>query len=173
MNHLTRIVVLGALMLLCSAVVIAQAGRNPPPSPTPQPAPATPPQDQTFSVNADEMQKLEEAMKPHIEQARKSYPEARARYLAGLPAKHAFYVTTRLHDKQGHFEQVFIAVREIKGETIKGVIASEVEFITDYRRGESYSFPEAELIDWTIVKPDGTEEGNFVGKFLDEYQRRQ
>jgi uncharacterized protein YegJ (DUF2314 family) len=172
MKHLTRIVVLVALAMACASSGLAQAGRNPPPLPTPSPQP-TPPQDQTFSANSEEIENFEAAMKPYIEKARKTYPEARQRFLAGLPAKHAFYVTTRLHDKQGHYEQVFIAVREIKGETIKGVIASEVEFITDYRRGESYSFPEAELIDWTIVKPDGTEEGNFVGKFLDEYQKRQ
>jgi uncharacterized protein YegJ (DUF2314 family) len=172
LKYLTRIVVLVALAVACASFGLAQAGRNPPPQPTPQPSP-TPPQDQTFSVNSEEIEKFEAAMKPYIEKARKTYPEARTRYLAGLPAKHAFYVTTRLHDKQGHYEQVFIAVREIRGETIKGVIASELEFITDYRRGESYSFPEAELIDWTIVKPDGTEEGNFVGKFLDEYQKRQ
>jgi uncharacterized protein YegJ (DUF2314 family) len=170
MNHLTRMVVLAALLLSCASFVLAQAGRNPPPPPAPTPQPSP---DQSFSVNSEEIQKFEEAIKPYIEKARKTYPEARARYLAGLPQKHAFYVTTRLRDKQGHYEQVFIAVREIRGEMIKGLIASEVEFITDYRRGESYSFPEAELIDWTIVKPDGTEEGNFVGKFLDEYQKRQ
>ena len=27
-----------------------------------------------------------------------------------------------------------------------------------------------EVLDWTISKPDGTEEGNFVGKFLDTYR---
>jgi len=42
--------------------------------------------------------------------------------------------------------------------------------VTGYKHGDTYSFPEADLLDWTISKPDGTEEGNFVGKFLDTYQ---
>ena len=30
--------------------------------------------------------------------------------------------------------------------------------------------PELEVLDWTVSKPDGTEDGNFVGKFLDTYK---
>lgn len=173
MNHLARFVILLVLVFVCAMHGRAQAGRNPQTaSPAPQASP-TPLQDQPFGVTADDIQRYEEAIKPYIEKARKTYPEARDRYLKGLPPKHAFYITTRLHDKEGHFEQVFIAVREIKDGKIKGVIASDIQFITGYTQGESYSFPESELLDWTIVRPDGTEEGNFVGKFLDEYQKKQ
>ena len=173
MNHLARFVSLLVLIFVCATLGLAQAGRNqqtPPPAPQASP---TPPQDDSFGVSSEEVQRYEEAIKPYIEKARKTYPEAKQRYLAGLPPKHTFYVTTRLKDKQGRFEQVFIAVREIKDGIIKGVIASEIEFISDYRRGESYSFPESELRDWTIVRPDGSEEGNVVGKFLEEYHKRQ
>ena len=38
-----------------------------------------------------------------------------------------------------------------------------------YGMGQFYSLPESQLIDWMIAKPDGTEEGNEVGKFLDTY----
>ncbi len=174
MSYLARFVVLTSLLLACATLGLAQAGRNPQaqPSPAPQASP-TPPQDNPVTITSGERQRYEEAIKPYIEKARKTYPEARSRYLAGLPPKHTFYITTRLHDKEGRFEQVFIAVREIKDGKIKGVIASDVQFITGYREGESYSFAESELLDWTIVKPDGSEEGNFVGKFLDEYQKRQ
>jgi hypothetical protein len=34
----------------------------------------------------------------------------------------------------------------------------------------SYAFAETEVMDWLISHPDGSEEGNFVGKFLDTYQ---
>jgi hypothetical protein len=36
--------------------------------------------------------------------------------------------------------------------------------------GDRYATAEAELLDWLIAKPDGAEEGNVVGKFLDTYQ---
>jgi hypothetical protein len=39
------------------------------------------------------------------------------------------------------------------------------------RRG--YSFQESELVDWLISRPDGSEEGNVVGKFLDERNARK
>ena len=28
-------------------------------------------------------------------------------------------------------------------------------------------FNEKDILDWLIAKPDGSEEGNFIGKFLD------
>ena len=39
-----------------------------------------------------------------------------------------------------------------------------------YHLGDDYKFPESDLRDWMIAKPDGTEEGNVVGKFLDSYE---
>lgn len=134
-------------------------------------APNAPP-DKHVEVTVDEVHRIEEAIKPHIEKAKQSYPEAKKRFVQGLPAKHSFFVTTRLSDKAGKVEQVFVAVQEIKNGIIKGRIWSDVTLLTEYKHGDPYSFPEAELIDWTITKPDGTEEGNFVGKFLDEYQKQ-
>lgn len=172
MNNLARLMVAAVLLAACATLGFAQAGAQPQPSPTPQVSP-TPPQDRPVSVKAGELQSFEDAIKPAIEKARKSYPEARKRFLDGLPPKHIFYLTTRLFDKEGRVEQVFIAVREIKDGTVKGVIASEIELISGYKAGDPVSFPESDLIDWTIVRPDGSEEGNFVGKFLDEYRPQQ
>jgi hypothetical protein len=158
-------------MLLCTALILgcAMSGFAQQSEPPVSVAPNTPP-DKPQSIEADEMKRFEEAIKPYVEKAKKTYPDARRRFLAGLPPKESFFITTRLHDKQGRFEQVFIAVKEIKEGIIKGVIWSEIQLVSGYKLGEAYSFPESELIDWTIVKPDGTEEGNVVGKFLDTYQ---
>jgi uncharacterized protein YegJ (DUF2314 family) len=124
------------------------------------------PPDQPKRTTAEQFRTAEEAMKPYVEQARKTYPEARQRYLAGLPAKQVFFVTTRLYDGTGRFEQFFVEVKEIKDGKIRGLIASEIQFVKTHKLGDEYSFPESDLIDWTISKPDGTEEGNVVGKFL-------
>jgi hypothetical protein len=128
------------------------------------------PRDKPVETTADQVHKFEEAIKPYIEMAKKSYPEAKARFQAGLPAKHSFFITTRLHDSSGNFEQVFIAVQEIKDGKVSGLIWSDINVVKGYKPKDSYTFPESELIDWTISKPDGTEEGNFVGKFLDSYR---
>ena len=128
------------------------------------------PQDKPVETKGSEVQQLEEAIKPYVELARKTYPEAKTRFLKGLPAKHIFFITTRLYDSERRFEQVFIAVKEINDGKIKGLIWSDIQTVSGYKNGDAYTFPESELIDWTISKPDGTEEGNFVGKFLDTYQ---
>jgi Uncharacterized protein conserved in bacteria (DUF2314) len=133
-------------------------------------APNAPESQPKHAHDEEELRKMEEAIKPAIEQARKTYPEAKARFLAGLPPQHTFFVTTRLVDQNGAFEQVFVAVKEIRDGTIQGLIWSDISLVPGYKHGDSYSFPETELLDWTITRPDGTEEGNFVGKFLDTYQ---
>ncbi|HET9711231.1 MAG TPA: hypothetical protein VFP64_05095 [Pyrinomonadaceae bacterium] len=129
-----------------------------------------PKQDKPISAAESEALQIEAAIKPYIEKARTTYPQAKARFLSGLPPKHTFFITTRLYDSLKRFEQVFVAVKEIKDGRISGVIATEIHLVSGYREGDAYSFPESELIDWTISKPDGTEEGNFVGNFLDSYQ---
>ncbi len=128
------------------------------------------PVDKPVSASATQATALDRAIAPYVAKARQSYPKAKQRYLAGLPPQHAFFVTTRLRDKSGVFEQVFIAVKTIKGGKITGTIASDLSAVKGYKRGQEYTFAEPDLLDWLIAKPDGTEEGNFVGKFLDTYK---
>jgi hypothetical protein len=128
------------------------------------------PEDRPVTVVAEQKDKLQELIKPYIEKARQTYPDAKARYLRGLPSGEAFFLTTRLRDKAGHFEQVFVRVKEIKDEKVRGQIASKIELVEGYKMGDEYTFAESALMDWTISKPDGTEEGNFVGNFLDHYK---
>src|SRR5215212_7004235 len=80
-------------------------------------APNAPP-DKPVNTTSSEARRLEEAIKPYIEMARKTYPQAKERFLNGLPPKHSFFITARLHDSTGRYEQVFIAVKEIKGSQI-------------------------------------------------------
>lgn len=65
---------------------------------------------------------------------------------------------------------MFVAVTSIVGDTIRGRISSPIQVVRGYRYGQPYALLEGELLDWTIAKPDGSEEGNVVGKFLDGYR---
>jgi uncharacterized protein YegJ (DUF2314 family) len=152
-------------LLLVACAVLGQAQ---PSKPSP-----TPPPDRPTEVTADEIKQFEESLKPYIEKARQTYPDAKKRYLAGLPKGQWFSLTTKIYDGQGRFESVFIAVREIKDGVVKGVIASEMNLVTKYKLGDAYSFAEKDLLDWTISHPDGTEEGNFVGKYVESLQKPQ
>lgn len=127
------------------------------------------PADRPVSGAACVWDAMRRAMQPYVDQARATWPAARDRFRAGLPPHHSFFVTTRLHDAAGREEQVFIAVDSIANDTIAGTIASQVGLVQGYRYGQRYSFPESDLVDWMVARPDGSEEGNVVGKFMDGY----
>jgi tetratricopeptide (TPR) repeat protein len=119
---------------------------------------------------AGERAKLDEMLKPYIEQARKTLPEIKARYQKGLPEKETLSVTTRLFGKDGRMEQVFVTVKNWNDDKINGLLASKVA-LEDHREGEALSVAEADVLDWTIVRADGSEEGNLIGKYLDSVQK--
>jgi hypothetical protein len=129
------------------------------------------PRDQplTASSGSDAM-RMFFAMEPYVAHARASWPDAKRRFVAGLPRRHSFFVTTRLRDASGRVEQAFVAVDSVSAERVYGRLWSRILVVDGYRFGQPYDFPEDDLIDWMIARPDGTEEGNIVGRFLDTYR---
>ena len=115
---------------------------------------------------------MERAIAPYVEKARKSYPDAKKRFLAGLPPGHRFSLLTKLHSP-GRVEAVFITVTGIEGDQVTGYIDSDVRGVVGYKTGDSYTLSERDILDWAIVQPDGKEEGNLVGKFLEERHAKQ
>jgi hypothetical protein len=67
---------------------------------------------------------------------------------------------------------VFVAVEAIENGIIRGIIYSDINTVSGFALRQRYAFKETELVDWLITKPDGSEEGNVVGKFMDTYDRR-
>jgi hypothetical protein len=163
-----------AALFVLAAGLTAGCGNSSAPTslpPNPELSPNAPQDQPVHSTGQAEVQEYRGAIAPYVEKARKSYPEAKKRYLAGLPAGQHFFVVTRLHDGSGKTEQVFVAVASIKGDRIIGRIATDIIGVKGFKNGDPYSFPEDELVDWLISYPDGSEEGNVVGKFLDEWQK--
>jgi len=126
--------------------------------------PGSPPPDRVASFN----QELTEALKPLIVQARATLPDAKKRYLAGLPSGHFMSVTTGLTDKNGHHEQVFVTIDSWTGDVVNGRLANDVS-LEGYKRGQALKVNEKDMLDWTIVNPKGEEEGNVLGKFIDKW----
>ncbi|MBC7922337.1 MAG: DUF2314 domain-containing protein [Ferruginibacter sp.] len=129
------------------------------------------PPDKPFDVTDKQMEEYEKAIAPYVAQARRTLPEAKRKYTSGLGLGQTFFLTIRIYDPDKNFEQVFVRITEWKGKTIAGVIASELNVVTSYRAGEKIKFKKAEVLDWLIAHPDGSEEGNFVGNFLDTYRK--
>lgn len=128
------------------------------------------PPDKTLHADSpDRIRRLDEAIKPLIEEARKTLPEAKAKYLKGLSTGERFSITTKLRDDIGNFEQVFVFVDQWNGTTISGTLGNDVK-LRGFKRGDKLKVEEKDVLDWTISKPDGTEEGNVIGKFLDTWK---
>ena len=152
---------LSLLLCLFSAATLAQT---------------TPPQDnhtapdKTVSEPNEDAAKYEAAINPYVQKARASLPAVKKRYLDGLPTGQILYVTVRLTDPQGRFEQAFVKVNSWTGTSIKGTLSTDMNLIKKFKKGDAITSRDSQVMDWTISKPDGTEEGNFVGKFLNTYK---
>ncbi len=125
------------------------------------------PQDTPREFRGDFIVKMRQ---PYVEEAKRTYPQARARFQSGLPAGYRFLVTIDLNENNIK-ENAFMDVRKISDGKVTAVLATELIKLKSYLHGKLYVFPESEVVDWTILSPDGKEEGNFVGKFLDEYYK--
>lgn len=138
------------------------------------PAAAAAPTDQPQLLAGTEvvqsLQQFDKLIAPAVKQARKTLPAAKKRFAAGLPAGQAFYLTTRIFDADGKYEQVFVRVQAWRGATVQGRISNELNLVQQYQSGQVISFPESAVLDWTITTADGGEEGNFVGKLIDSLQ---
>jgi uncharacterized protein YegJ (DUF2314 family) len=113
---------------------------------------------------------LDRALEPILLEAHQTYRGARSRFLAGLPPGYRFYVATRLTDASGRFEQVFVRVDRYNGEDAVGHIANDLTLLTNHRSGDPVTVAGGNIVDWVIVDPQGNEEGNVVGKFMDNYK---
>jgi hypothetical protein len=106
-----------ALLFMMLAAISAGCGKNSAPtnlSPNPELSTNAPP-DQPIDANGkSEVEAYREAVVPYVEKGRKTYPEAKKRYTAGLPPGYNFYALVNLRDRSGTTEQVFVAVSEIK-----------------------------------------------------------
>ena len=54
---------------------------------------------------------------------------------------------------------------------MSGLIANELGNVKTFQQNQLITFSEAVVLDWTISRPDGTEEGNYIGKLLDADSR--
>ena len=102
--------------------------------------------------------------------ARATYPAAKKRFIAGLPKGYRFFIQLPLYDPDGTRESCFIFVESIRNGKITGTINSHVDVLSSYKTDQRITFPESHITNWLILRPDGVEEGNYVGTFLDHYK---
>ena len=111
----------------------------------------------------------DEGIAPYVAKGRATYPAAKARFLKGLPAGNRFMVRIRLTQKPNKVEEAFLEVSAIQNGNVSGTL-NRVDILTNYHHGQKITVPESEVKDWLIQRPDGTQEGNVVGKYLKQHK---
>jgi uncharacterized protein YegJ (DUF2314 family) len=117
---------------------------------------------------------LDRITAPYVARARVTYPAAKKRFLTGLPAGYTFLVMFRFEEPEKRGDKAFgedmlVAVDRIQAGRIYGRLANQPRVMKSIERGAKVSRPEREIRNWIIEHPDGSEEGNAVGKFLERY----
>ncbi|MDF2455122.1 MAG: hypothetical protein K0R51_1115 [Cytophagaceae bacterium] len=129
------------------------------------------PADQSHSILKDEQKHYDKMIAPYVAQARKTLPDAKERFLSRLQPGESFFLVTRIYDQDGKFEQVFVRIKKWNGDNISGLIANNLNVVKEYQNGQLIAFKEKDVLDWLVAKRDGSEEGNFIGKYLDSLSR--
>jgi hypothetical protein len=132
----------------------------------------TPPPDRPQTLDSAARACLHRASEPRIERAVATLPAAIDRFQAGLGQGRQFFVTVRIFDPQGREEQVFVSIDSVRADTLVGRLDSDIGLVSEFHRGNRFLVLRDAVIDWTITQPDGTEEGNLLGKMMDTLQER-
>lgn len=130
-------------------------------------------EDQPVQRTAESFGAFDKATAALTAKARATYPDAKKKFLGGLPPGYIFYVRVRLKDPDGKIEDVFAKVEGFDALIINTTIASDLGMVTTYKKGQAYKIKENDILDWTIERADGSEEGNLIGKYMDAHPEQR
>jgi hypothetical protein len=103
-------------------------------------------------------------------EAKRTLPQLRQRYQRGLPTGTTCYLTATVLNESATPELLVVEVATWQAGQVTGRImrlSPEGRAIA----GTAVNFEEAAILDWLILRPNGMEEGNFIGKYLDLEER--
>lgn len=156
------------LIFVCSFLICVNSyGQNSNEAPLAENAPTDKPH--TFK-GTDQLKQYDDLIAPYVAKAQKTLKKAKKKYSKGLKEGQAFFLTTRIYDNLGNYEQIFVRVSSWEKENVSGSIANHINTVKGFSFGQTITFPESDILDWLITNPDGSEEGNFVGKYLDTFR---
>ena len=109
----------------------------------------------------------ETALADPVREALRTLPQAKKRFLAGLPDGDQFLLSVRVAASDTSFRQVSARVLGWRGNTVQALLLLEAADAGTPTEPLPVSFPEAAVIDWTLLRASGREEGNYVGRYID------
>jgi hypothetical protein len=116
-------------------------------------------------------QSISEAVEKLSPDALKTWPAAKRRFLDGLLERQSLFVTVLVFEPDGRSEYLFVAVDEIDKDQIRGRIWNDVKVLKSLSFRAPMELPEDAISDWLITQPDGSEDGNIIGKYIDTLEQ--
>jgi hypothetical protein len=111
----------------------------------------------------------ETALANPVREALRTLPQAKKKFLAGLPIGDQFLLSVRVIATDTSFRQASARVLGWHGNTVQALLLpTDTAAKTE---PTPVSFPETAVVDWTLLRASGREEGNYVGRYLELDQR--
>lgn len=107
------------------------------------------------------------ALADPVREALRTLPQAKKKFLAGLPAGDQFLLSVRVAASDTSFRQASARVLGWRGNTVQALLLPEAANSATPAEPMPVSFPETAVVDWTLLRASGREEGNYVGRYTD------
>ena len=109
----------------------------------------------------------ETALADPVREALRTLPQAKKKFLAGLPSGDQFLLSVRVIATDTSFRQVSARVLGWHGTTVQALLLPDATNAASPAEPVPVSFPETAVVDWTLLRASGREEGNYVGRYID------
>ncbi|MBO2012309.1 hypothetical protein [Hymenobacter negativus] len=108
----------------------------------------------------------ETALADPVREALRTLPQAKKKFLAGLPIGDQFLLSVRVIATDTSFRQASARVLGWHGNTVQALLLPSPD-AAPKTEPTPVSFPETAVVDWTLLRASGREEGNYVGRYID------
>jgi hypothetical protein len=109
----------------------------------------------------------ETALADPVREALRTLPQAKKKFLAGLPIGDQFLLSVRVAASDTSFRQASARVLGWRGNTVQALLLPATADSATPAEPTPVSFPETAVVDWTLLRASGREEGNYVGRYTD------
>ena len=107
------------------------------------------------------------ALADPLREALRTLPAAKKRFQVGLPQGDQLLLSVRVQATDTSFRQASARVLGWHGSNIQALLLPSPAGATGLAEPLPVSFPETAVVDWTLLRASGREEGNYVGRHLD------
>ena len=109
------------------------------------------------------------ALADPLREALRTLPQAKKKFLAGLANGDQFLLSVRIIATDTSFRQVSARVLDWHGSTVQALLLlpAAADAAATLPEPMPVSFPETAVVDWTLRRASGREEGNYVGRYTD------